>query len=246
MSWVKWIVNVAAAVSLCGGMSNGCNNLDECPGELTCPNGVCCPSGEPYECNGKCYSASSPCGTTYTTCTASGSSGSSTTCGLGSCASGVDCCDNTTCVPSGAFCCGNGGGGVCPSGYWCCPTGCCEGSPTGGANTGSCPASNPLPCSAGWCCPYGEGNRTDVCCNNNPESSGCTSNGECASAPSGGSSSTGGCGTTMGCCPATGCGTGWFNSCVELCFPTSDDCGQATQEAIAAGVSDSCSCRQCY
>jgi hypothetical protein len=172
-------------------------------------------------------------------------------CGSTTCVSGSSCCDGKSCVPSNAFCCGNGTGAICPKGYWCCPGGCCKGSPTGSPNTGACPSAAPIPCSAGWCCPYGDGDRTDVCCNQNAQSTGCTKNGICSAgsssgAPGGGSSTAGGCGTTMGCCPATGCGTGWFNSCWGLCFPTSNDCGQATQEAFAAGMGDSCSCRQCY
>jgi len=51
---------------------------------------------------------------------------------------------------------------------------------TNGGGGGSCPASAPLYCSAGWCCPYGQGGRTDVCCNSNAQSAGCTSNGVCA------------------------------------------------------------------
>jgi hypothetical protein len=49
----------------------------------------------------------------------------------------------------------------------------------GGGGGGQCPANAPLQCSAGWCCPYGQNGRTDVCCNSNPQSMGCTSNGAC-------------------------------------------------------------------
>lgn len=48
-----------------------------------------------------------------------------------------------------------------------------------GGGGGSCPADAPLHCAAGWCCPYGQNGRTDVCCNTNPQSAGCTSNGAC-------------------------------------------------------------------
>ena len=51
---------------------------------------------------------------------------------------------------------------------------------TGGGGGNSCPSNAPLYCSAGWCCPYGQNGRTDVCCNTNPQSTGCTSNGVCA------------------------------------------------------------------
>jgi hypothetical protein len=64
----------------------------------------------------------------------------------------------------------------CPDGYSCDADPCaemCHGT------TPTCPSSAPLQCNAGWCCPYGNGGRTDVCCDNNPQSSGCTTNGTC-------------------------------------------------------------------
>jgi hypothetical protein len=58
-------------------------------------------------------------------------------CGGICCSGGLACCDGKMCVPQGAFCCGNGSGGVCPNGYSCCPGGCCRGSGSGSGSSGS-------------------------------------------------------------------------------------------------------------
>ena len=62
--------------------------------------------------------------------------GGGVACGEGCCNAGTTCCDGKTCVPENAFCCGNGGGGICPNGYSCCPGGCCQGSGSGGGGSG--------------------------------------------------------------------------------------------------------------
>jgi hypothetical protein len=72
-------------------------------------------------------------------------------------------------------------------------------------------------CSAGWCCPYGQNNRTDVCCNNNPKTSGCTSNGSCGATggAAGGTSGGGGGGGGDG----SGNGSGRCNGNLQCSQP---------------------------
>ena len=72
----------------------------------------------------------------------------------------------------------------------------------------SCPSSSPLECSAGWCCPYGDEGRTDVCCNSNPQSQGCTKNGNCST--------------------NTNTNTNTTVTCTGTAIPTQDTCGEST------------------
>ncbi len=95
----------------------------------------------------------------------------------------VLCSDGSYC-PANSYCTGTGC--VCNSGYTAetcsgaaCNGGCSAPNYYCAVQTNSCPSNAPLYCSSGWCCPYGNGGSTNVCCNNNPQSSGCTLNGQC-------------------------------------------------------------------
>ena len=64
-----------AALTLCAcglfPQSTDAGTVNPCPDPnypLVCPNQECCPSGFPYECGGKCYTAASPCHGSYVTC----------------------------------------------------------------------------------------------------------------------------------------------------------------------------------
>jgi hypothetical protein len=68
------------------------------------------------------------------------------------------------------------------------------------AHAQSCPAGEGV-CAAGWCCPLG-----NTCCNNNPQSLGCTTNGSCtASSGNPGSGSGSGCSSGSFVCGNTHC-----------------------------------------
>jgi len=87
------------------------------------------------------------------------------------------------------------------------------------AHAQSCPAGT-LYCDAGWCCPPGLNGATNVCCNDNPQSEGCTSNGVC--------------GTTDG-------GNNDPTTCDGGSIPTQDTCGEA-QCSCAAPCSSGGDC----
>lgn len=118
-------------------------------------------------------------------------------------------CPTGTLSCAAGWCCPPGQGGrtdVCcnsnPQSRGCTTNGSCgsSGGGSGGGGATQCP-SGTLSCAAGWCCPPGQGGRTDVCCNSNPRSSGCTTNGSCGSGSTGGGSggfSGGGGGRTGG------------------------------------------------
>jgi len=81
-------------------------------------------------------------------------------------------------------------------------------------------------CSAGWCCPGSPGE--PVCCNSNPESSGCTTNGVCSTTnvntnPSQNNNQT---------CPATGVCAG----------PTCDSTGSGSCDLEACVSNDGTTC----
>jgi hypothetical protein len=69
---VLWIALAGSACRFPTGSNNPCPDPSA---PLTCPNGLCCPSGYPYECNGQCYTSPSVCGANVTTCGASGNPG---------------------------------------------------------------------------------------------------------------------------------------------------------------------------
>ncbi len=82
----------------------------------------------------------------------------------------------------------------------------------GPAAAQSCPTGQ-VYCSAGWCCPTTADGGTNVCCNGNPQSSGCTTSGYCGSAGGDGGATGGDAGSDGGSplCP-TGdlyCSAGW-------------------------------------
>lgn len=89
-----------------------------------------------------------------------------------------------------------------------------------GVARATCPTNAPLSCTAGWCCPYGEGNRTDVCCNNNDISNGCTTNGQCST-------------TTT-------------TTCTGNSIPTQDTCGESSCScASSCGSNGDCASGCC-
>ncbi|HEX8792542.1 MAG TPA: hypothetical protein VF765_16455 [Polyangiaceae bacterium] len=84
----------------------------------------------------------------------------------------------------------------------------------GPAAAQSCPTGQ-VYCSAGWCCPTMADGGTAVCCNNNPQSAGCTTSGFCGTA-SGDGGAAGGDGGAAGdggapLCPSGDlyCSSGW-------------------------------------
>lgn len=85
-----WRMPAAIGVSMLGVvlLGSGCSSpppaqLDPCPGELTCPNGVCCPVGYPFDCGGKCYPTAAACGASYTTCSGKSGAGGAGAGGVG-------------------------------------------------------------------------------------------------------------------------------------------------------------------
>lgn len=159
-----------------------------CPtGTLMCSAGWCCPPGQGGRTDVCCNQNPQASG-----CTANGS-----------CATGGGSptqCPSGTLSCSAGWCCPPGQGGrtdVCcnqnPQASGCTANGSCSNA-TGGGGAVQCPSGSSA-CAAGWCCPPGQGGRTDVCCNSNPSSSGCTTNGSCST---GGSGATGGGGGSSG------------------------------------------------
>jgi hypothetical protein len=101
------------------------------------------------------------------------------------------CPSSTPLHCSAGWCCAAGDGGrtdVCcdsnPQSQGCTRNGICGTSQTTTTTSQSCPSSAPLRCNGGWCCPYGGGGRTDVCCDSNGQSQGCTANGSCGTTTS--------------------------------------------------------------
>ena len=162
------------------------------------------------------------------------------------CAMGQVYCNAGWCCPTTA----DGGTNVCcnsnPQASGCTTTGFCGGTAPGDAGSGAggkpagdgggavC-ANGDFYCAAGWCCPPGQGGRTDVCCNMNSMANGCTSNGNCST---GGGSGSGG--SSGGLMPPAGCGTSaTFNQI---------NCGtnNAFCPANSTCMGTSCQCAQGY
>ena len=121
----------------------------------------------------------------------------------------------------------------------------------------ACPSSAPLSCGS-WCCPYGAGSRTDVCCNDNPQSQGCTSNGVCSTTTSPPSTTPPPasvtcpsgypvyCQATNGCCPSgyVCCPDGTCSS-TGTCLTRSDTGPDGTDTCSQAAGSGSCELYAC-
>ncbi|HTQ42346.1 MAG TPA: hypothetical protein VMI75_06255 [Polyangiaceae bacterium] len=160
------------------------------------------------------------------------------------CAMGQVYCSAGWCCPTTA----DGGTNVCcnsnPQASGCTTTGFCGtsagdgggGGGDGGTSTGDggspvC-ANGDFYCSAGWCCPPGQGGRSDVCCNMNSMANGCTSNGNCSTGSGGSGSSSGGLMPPAGCGTSAtfnqvNCGTGGaFCPANATCMGTSCQCAQ--------------------
>ena len=104
-------------------------------------------------------------------------------------------------------------------------------------------SSGELYCSAGWCCPPGAGGSTIVCCNSNPESLGCTSNGNCSTSTTTTTNSCSGYSSCGGCTGAANCGwCGSSGTCMEgtSSGPVGGSCGHGW-----AWVSSECSGAGC-
>jgi hypothetical protein len=227
----KWLVGTVTAMSLIGALANGCSSStpfapdNPCPGQLTCPNYECCPIGTPFECNGKCYSESSPCGTSYVTCSgpsggssggspgANGNGGSSAG---GGCPSGTSACGASYCTPNGDVCCANAGHPElsCPSGATCNANGTCSGGSGGGGGGGG---STGVPCSESAHPAWQQGEcQTAQTCN-------CTMK-ACVRVANG------------GCC--SGYDLGWIF--IPCSGSGGQSCGDCTQAAISAAQQCGC------
>jgi hypothetical protein len=156
---MKLLVSVTILVGVFLACANGCSsmatNFDPCPGELTCPNGVCCPIGYPFDCNGKCYQSAAGCGSSYVTCSGSSGGGSgasggngNTGTGNGGCASGTAQCGTAYCSPIGDVCCASAGHPElsCSAGATCNSDGTCSGG-SGGGGGGGGGGGTGVPCS---------------------------------------------------------------------------------------------------
>src|SRR5262245_37959737 len=104
----RWVMSVAVVGGVITVFANGCSSalttFNPCPdpsAPLVCPDHGCCPADTPYQCNGKCYSSPTPCGSSYVTCTAYGSSSNGSG---GVCPSGTSPCGTSHCAPIGSVC----------------------------------------------------------------------------------------------------------------------------------------------
>lgn len=187
---VAWVGMCLAACKLptpdtgCSAAGAGAESCGKCGSQcFYCAIGTCPADPCTNSCDGTSVCSSKDSTAGHENWSYCGSCATTRTCGYcppGKCPS--DPCSNT-CDGSGGYGPLGGGGGN-----------------DGGGGGETCPSSAPLHCSAGWCCPKGEGGRTDVCCNGNPQASGCTANGNCSTGTGGGTGGGGGGGVTCGAC----------------------------------------------
>ncbi len=110
----------------------------------------------------------------------------------------------------------------------------------------SCPTGQ-VYCSAGWCCPTTGDGGTNVCCNGNPQSAGCTTTGYCGMSSGDGGAASGDGGAPV--CPSGDlyCAAGWccppgMNGRTDVCCnmnPMANGCTSNGNCSTGAGSSGS-------